>query len=371
MPKADDTKAALADLANAVEEFQEAQEAKFLALEAKFNRQVLALGGGGELEGPPAWSSSPEEAKAWGEYLRTGETKAMTIGSDPEGGYAAPPQFADQITLVGAEQGAIRSLARVYTPGTSDFYIPVSTTLAGAGRTTESSTRANTTTPSLAKVHPMSGGVYAVAPVSNWLLNDSKYDLASYIAESIGQAFGVTESADFVSGDGVNKAMGFSSYTLEATADATRAFGTIEKLHAGSVSAFDIDDLIDLRSKLAPRYRKNACWCMHPDTESYVRKLKASTSGDYYWQPAVAAGAPNTLLGNPVCIDVNMPVIASGAAVVAIADWTKFYAIVDIGQTTLLRDPYTSKGNTLFYVEKRTGGGVVDSNAGKLLVMSV
>jgi HK97 family phage major capsid protein len=265
----------------------------------------------------------------------------------------------------------VRSLARVYTPSNSDFSIVVSPTMAGASRTTETSTRAVTTTPNLAQVRPLSGGVYAVAPISNWLLNDSKYDLAKFITESVGQQFGVTESADFVSGDGVNKASGFLSYTLAATADATRAFGQVEKLHAGSTSAITIDNLIDLRAKLAPRYRRAAAFIMHPDTESYIRKLKASTSGDYYWQPSVAAGLPNTLLGSPCLIDVNMPTIASAAGVVAIADFQKFYAVVDIGPTLTLRDPYTSKGSTLFYFEKRTGGGVVDSNAGKVLVMSV
>jgi HK97 family phage major capsid protein len=353
----------------ALKELEAAASERVNKLEAKMNRMALGLGGGGAAEIADRWSRT-DEGKAFVTYLRTGETKAMSLSVDPDGGYAAPPQLSDEITKVGAEQGVIRSLARVYTPGTSDFKIVVSPTLAGAGRTTETGTRGNTTTPTLAQVHPMNGGVYGVAPVSNWLLNDAKYDLAAFVTESLGQQFGVTESADFVTGDGVNKAMGFLSYTLAATADSTRAFGTVEKLHAGSTTAFDIDDLIDLRAKLAPRYRKNACFCMHPDTEAFVRKLKASTSGDYYWQPAVAAGAPNTLLGNPCCIDVNMPTIASGAAVVAIADWQKFYAVVDIGPTVMIRDPYTSKGSTLFYAEKRTGGGVVDSNAGKVLVMS-
>lgn len=320
-------------------------------------------------EGPGAMD--PEELKAFSHWARTGERKAMSVSSDPDGGYACPPQLSDQITLVGAEQGVVRGLARVYTPGTSDFKIIVSPTLAGAGRTTETSTRGSTTTPSLAQVHPISGGVYAVAPISNWLLNDSQYDIAKFVTESVGQQFGVTESADFVTGDGVNKATGFLSYPLAATADATRAFGTVEKLHAGSTTALTIDNFIDLRAKLAPRYRKNAAFVMHPDTEAYVRKLKASTSGDYYWQPSVAAGTPNTLLGSPCLIDVNMPVIASAAGIVTIADFQKFYAVVDIGTTTTIRDPYTSKGSTLFYFEKRIGGGVVDSNAGKVLVMSV
>jgi predicted phage gp36 major capsid-like protein len=44
--------------------------------------------------------------------------------------------------------------------------------------------------------------------------------------------------------------------------------------------------------------------------------------------------------------------------------------IVDIGQPLMLRDQVTSKGRTLFYAEKRVCGGILDFNAGKLLVMS-
>jgi HK97 family phage major capsid protein len=65
-----------------------------------------------------------------------------------------------------------------------------------------------------------------------------------------------------------------------------------------------------------------------------------------------------------------MPTIASAAPAVAVADWRKFYCVVDIGQPLMIRDSVTSKGRTLFYCEKRVAGGVLDFNAGKLLVMS-
>jgi len=313
----------------------------------------------------------PRAAGEFSSFLRTGINASMTVGSDPDGGYLAPPQIANEIVLIGAEQGAIRSLARGFRPESGDFRLPVSPTLAGAGRSSEESTRGETTGPKLAEFHPPSGGLFANVPLTNFLLNDATFNVEAFVRESIGTQFGVTESADFVSGDGVDKAFGFLSFPLAATPDATRPWGTIEKLHAGSTTAFDIDDVIDLVAKLAPRYRKRCSLVMHPDTESYVRKLKASTSGDYYWQPAVAAGMPNTLLGIPTFIDVNMPTIASAAGVIAVADWQKFYGVMDVGPTMMLRDPYTNKGSVLFYTERRTGGGIIDFNAGKILVMSV
>lgn len=364
---------AMGGVAKSVQELKDFHKQELVRLERKIearaNRQAIGLGGGGALEAP----ASAEELKAFTAWARTGdvEKKLISINVDPSGGYLMPTVLANQIAQVGAEEGAIRKLARVENPSSMDFEIPIAKNYGGANHVGETSTRSETATPDLAMFRSGGGALAAVAPVTNWAMQDSKYDLAGFIAESIGGQFGVTEAADFVVGDGISKSLGFTIYPLAATADATRAWGTIEKLHAGSISAISIDNLIDLRGKLGPRYRKSAAWVWHPDTSTALRKLKASTSGDYYWQPASAAGQPDTMLGLPVFEDVNMPTIASAAPVVALADWRKFYCVVDVGQPIMIRDQVTSKGKTLFYSEKRLNGGVLDFNAGKILVMSV
>lgn len=369
MPTTNEVARVIDDLGKGIEEFKAEQQRRLDALETKMNRERLGLGGASE----HAAGSSPEEVKAFTQWARTGEfeRKTMSINVDPAGGYLMPSTLAAQITQVGAEEGAVRRLARVERPSSSDFGLPIAKNLAGATHVGETTTRSETTTPDLAELKPTGGGLAAVAPVTNWALQDSAYDLASFIVESIGMQFGVAEAQDFVAGDGVGKSMGFTSYPVAATADATRPWGTVEKLHAGSVSAISIDNLIDLLGKLAPRYRRNAAWIAHPDTETAVRKLKASTSGDYYWQPSVAAGLPPTLLGIPWYIDPYMPTIASAAPAVALADWRRAYCIADIGVPIMLRDQVTAKGKTLFYSERRVGGGVLDFNSLKLLVMSV
>lgn len=342
-------------------------------LEAKKGREKFAFGGSDE---PKATGTETKERKAFENFMRGGaerlsddERKAMILNNDPSGGYTVEESFASEIQKVGAEQGVIRSLAKNYKAKSGDFSIIVNPDLAGAAWITEQGSRDATTTPDFARVRPSPGGLYAVAPIGNWLLNDSAYPLAEFIVDSIGTQFGVSESAAFVSGNGVNKPMGFLSMPRVTTADATRPFGTIQKVDTGGATTLTIDNVIDLLGALAPRYRKNAAFVMHPDIASFLRKLKASTSGDYYWQPSLVAGAPDTLLGVPVGLDVNMPnTVASTNAVIAVADWTKAYAVVDVGPQMMLRDPLTSKGNTLFYAERRVGGNVVDSNAIKILV---
>ena len=63
--------------------------------------------------------------------------------------------------------------------------------------------------------------------------------------------------------------------------------------------------------------------------------------------------------------------VAAGSASVLVGDFKAGYLITDIGRPTFIVDNVTSKGNTLFYVENRVGGAVVDSNAIKVMTLEV
>lgn len=62
-----------------------------------------------------------------------------------------------------------------------------------------------------------------------------------------------------------------------------------------------------------------------------------------------------------------MPAVASNSFPIAFGAWQRGYTIVDRTGFTVLRDPYTVKGRVQFYVRKRVGGAVRDSNAIKVL----
>ena len=127
------------------------------------------------------------------------------------------------------KHGALRKLARVVPNATSEYEQIIATNAAATAWKAETDSRGASATPTLASVKPPSGGIAAVAPISNWLLNDSQYDLARYIAESIGMSIGVAEATAFVSGDGTSEAEGILAYTLAATADATRTWGQLRR----------------------------------------------------------------------------------------------------------------------------------------------
>ena len=67
----------------------------------------------------------------------------------------------------------------------------------------------------------------------------------------------------------------------------------------------------------------------------------------------------------------DMPDAAADANAIMFGDFKRGYAIVDRFGTRVLRDPYTNKPNVGFYTTKRVGGMLLDSNAIKVLTLSL
>jgi HK97 family phage major capsid protein len=176
-----------------------------------------------------------------------------------------------------------------------------------------------------------------------------------------------------VTGNGTKKPKGFLDYTTAATADSSRAFGTLQHVITGVDGDFaasnKADKLIDVIHTLKAGHRAGSVWMMNTLTLSEVRKFK-DTTGQYLWQPSVQAGVPSTLLGYSVIEAEDMPDIATGSLSIAFGNFAAGYMIVDRIGIRSLRDPYSNKPYVGFYTTKRVGGMVVDSEAIKVLKFS-
>ena len=105
---------------------------------------------------------------------------------------------------------------------------------------------------------------------------------------------------------------------------------------------------------------------MNASTLSVIRRFKTS-DGAFIWQPGLAAGQPDTLMGYPVVEAEDMPGVAANAFPLAFGNFRAGYLIAERSATAILRDPFTHKPFVHFYATKRVGGQVLDSAAIKLL----
>jgi len=315
-----------------------------------------------------------EHKSAWNAYLRRGdvsalttfESKALSVGSDPDGGYVAPPELDRMIESRLRQSSPMREIATVRTTGANVFKKPISLTAAGTGWVAETGARAQTSTPTLTMLEFPTAELYANLAATQTLLDDSFVNLEEWIASEVEEAFAGQERAAFVNGDGDDKPRGFLDY--EMVAEGSHVWGKIGYIATGVDAGFaaeaPVDDLIDLIYTPKPQFRQNARFVMNRRTVSAVRKLK---DGDdrYIWEPNDAGGA--TLLGYPISEIEDMPDMAADSFAIAFGDFARGYLIVDRAGVRVLRDPYSAKPYVLFYVTKRIGGGVQNFDAIKAL----
>ncbi|KPH57581.1 phage major capsid protein [Novosphingobium sp. ST904] len=308
-------------------------------------------------------------------YLRMGrETEIKSISGivASDGGYAVPREVDALISARLKNISPIRSIAQVVQTGTAGYRKLITTGGTASGWVSETGARTETATPSFAEIAPPAGELYANPAASQAMLDDSAFDIQSWLADEIAMEFARAEGAAFVNGTGTNQPKGFLAAPNAATADAARPFGTLQFLVSGNAAGFDTSPelkLIDLVHSLKGGHRQGASWVMNSKTLAVVRKLKAA-DGSFLWQPGLMEGQPNRLLGYPVVEAEDMPDVAANAFPIAFGNFRAGYLIAERSATSILRDPFTNKPFVHFYATKRIGGQVLDSDAIKLLKIS-
>jgi HK97 family phage major capsid protein len=389
--------AVMDDLHRAFAEFRDVNDARLAGLETRFATDVVttdklarieraidelslkasrpALGGGA-----PRPQAELAHKSAFHAYVRAGsdatlraiEQKALSVASDPDGGYLVPAETETQINRALGAISPIRAIAGIRQVSGSVYKRPYVTSGLQTGWVGEAANRTQTAAPTLASVSFPTMELYAMPAATTALLDDSAVDIDAWLAEEVRLAFAEQEGAAFVTGDGVNKPKGFLAY--DTIANASWEWGKIGTISTGVAAAFPTsnpaDKLIDLAYSVKAGYRANGTFVMNRATQSVIRKLK-DADGNYLWQPAAHAAQLPTLLGYPVAESENMPDIAAGSLSVAFGDFSRGYLIVDRVGIRVLRDPYSAKPYVLFYTTKRVGGGVADFDAIKLLKFAV
>ena len=281
---------------------------------------------------------------------------ALQEGTDSEGGYLVPDEYERTLVEALEEENVFRQLAKVIRTSSGDRKIPVVATKGTASWIDEEGAY----TESDDSFGQVSIGAYKVGTmikVSEELLNDSVFDLESYIAKEFARRIGAKEEEAFFTGDGSGKPLGILAATGGAETGVT----------AASSTAVTADELMDLFYSLKSPYRKKAVWVLYDSTIKAVRKLKDST-GQCLWQPSLVAGTPDTLLGRPVKTSTYMPVIAAGAKTIAFGDFSYYWIADRQGRSfKRLNELYAANGQVGFLGSQRVDGKLVLSEAVKVL----
>ncbi len=385
--KFDDIQKAIADAVDATQKADAEKAARIAAMEEKQKLLEAALSRPGNpaskteraeevnqkatsLFNEFARKGSKDRQEGFAEYVersklsdddRTLLTKAMTVNSDPDGGYLVTPELGGTITTLVRETSPMRQLASVITIGSDSLEYILDNDLAGAGWVGETQARPETSTPTLAKLTINVNEIYAQPKASQKLLDDADVDVEAWLAGKASQVFSLMENTAFLVGDGVLKPRGLLTYPAGTSQSPARQ---VQQVVSGSGSAFTYDGFINLMSALKEPYQGNASWIVNRLGFGSMLLIKDDNSTPIFNMTYDRnGGRPFTILGAPLYFASDMPTVATNALAAAYGDFKQAYQIVDRTGIRVLRDPYTDKPFIKFYTTKRVGGDVINPEA--------
>lgn len=304
--------------------------------------------------------------------FETRATQTVT-SSGAAGGFALPEEIERTIQRLSVDISPIRSISMVRMVGTSDYKELFDVNGAAFEWLGEADTRNQTNTSDLAEVAPTFGMASAKPQSSEEALDDLFFDVEGWLQMTAAEAIAQGEGAAFVSGNGTKKPTGFlAGPTPVTTADSARAFGTLQYVAGGQASAMPTspDPFIDLVYALRARYRRESVWVTSKLVLAAMRKYK-DAQNQYLWQPSLQAGEPSQFLGYPVVEAEDMPAVAANAFPVAFGNFREGYLIADRVGMRMTRDEITTPGFVKFYIRKRVGGKLRNTQAIKLLKIAI
>jgi HK97 family phage major capsid protein len=254
------------------------------------------------------------------------------------------------------EENIFRKLANVITTSSGDRKIPVVASKGTASWVDEEGEIPE----SDESFGQVSIGAYKLATmikVSEELLNDSVFNLESYISREFARRIGSKEEEAFFTGDGSGKPTGILADTSGGQVGVTAAGAT----------AITLDEVLDLFYSLKAPYRKKAVFVLNDATIKAIRKLKDS-NGQYLWQPSIKEATPDTLLARPLYTSAYMPIIEAGAKTIAFGDFTYYWVADRQGRVfKRLNELYAKTGQVGFLATQRVDGKLILPEAIKVL----
>ena len=271
-------------------------------------QRVERRAAGGQKENP---SQEEMETRAFECYIRgvsaDVETRAavnMTVGDN---GAVIPTSIANKIIEMVKEISPLYQLATHYDVGGT-------LTIPSYDESTQKITMAYATeftalTSSSGKFTSISLGGFlagALTKVSMSLVNNSKFDIVSYVIRKMAEAVSEWIENELINGTD-SKIEGLSKIEAVVT--------------AAAATAVTADELIDLQESIPDALQANCIWVMSRATRKAIRKLK-DADGNYLLNKDLTAKWGYSLLGRDVYVSQSMPDMAASKRAVLYLDPT-------------------------------------------------
>lgn len=311
--------------------------------------------------------------RAFEDYLRTGglpqrgfdpasmaEFRAQSEGTNTAGGYLVPQGFRAKLIERMKQFGGIATAAETITTSEGNLlpYPTVDDTanvgeIVAEGGTFAAGADLVFAQRTLSAYKYMAGGAGNLPLKVSWeLLQDSAFDVASFVARKLGERIARLQAVHWATGTGTGQPQGIVTPITTS----------------GTIGTLALSDLVATILALDPAYRAGASWLMNDATYGTVMGLNDSTGRPLLTgvNDGIAGDITQPrLLGYPVIIDQAMPAKATGAKFLAFGNISEAYVIRRVKDVTLvtLNELYAANGQTGFMAWARADGAVQNPNA--------
>jgi len=344
----------------AIEGAEKELKERIVDLEGKLARP----GAGGVDQRKGEYDNEMKSLIAYAKYGTTGdslrahaeELKYLRTDVNADGGYLVAPEYVNEILKNITEISPIRSISKVRSTSRKTVLIPTRDTLVSVGWNGEG-VAASESNSQYGMQEITMGKLSVQTRLTREEVMDSSFNMEQQVRDDVAEAFAQAEGAAFVSGTGINRPQGF----LVAA--------SVDNSNTAVVGALGADDLITLTGTLKTGYMPY--FVLNRRTLAYIRRLKDG-NGQYLWAPGIAAGQPNSIIGEPYISAIDMPDVATGQTPVAYGDFMRGYMIVDRTMMTMIRDEVTLAAQDMIALtfHRRLAGQVVRGEAIKKLTVA-
>jgi HK97 family phage major capsid protein len=282
------------------------------------------------------------------------ETRALSATTGAAGGYTVPVGFYDQLIEAQKWFGNLRQCCNVFsTDSGQQLQIPSTNDTGNLGAILAENAQASTGDVSFSQV---TLGAYkytsniVLVPIE--LLQDSAFDIESFLARKLGERIGRIQNQHFTIGTGTGQPQGIVTGSSQGKVAAN-----------GQTTAVTYDDLVDLEHSVDPSYRYNPMtqFMFHDQTLKALKKLKDGY-GRPLWVPGVALREPDTINNFKYTINNDVPVMAANAKSILFGDCSNFW-IRDVKSVFLVRfnEKYMDAGQVGFVAFSRADSKLVNA----------
>ena len=320
---------------------------------------------------------TPEEKALIVPELMPAEQKVLYAGDATTGGFFASVDFMNELQAYKLLISPMRAICRVQQTSGEKVQMPALGNDTSVYWASEQSSFVDSSDPTLAMLNIPVHEARGLVRISEQNLEDSLFDLETFLKERLGLKFAQNEGTAFVAGNGNGKPRGLLGYTIKASSSYTGGAGknnvvdAIPYYPSGVAANITADSVLNVFMDLKSYYVPNATWILTRGTLNTIRLFKDSMNRPL-WQPFAASNLPSTIYDRPYVEMPDMPEIAANAYCLAVGDFSN-YMIVDRVTMNMrqLNELYAAQGLVGFIARMRVGGDVLLPESFRLLKCAV